>query len=125
MHIDPNQYFYELLTSLNNLSSVDSKIVLSELYEIKYGIFRHDVIKNRPLASVAFHDAEEVIRDSLLENRMKQYNDKSIYDVFKISFLEFMELPTHIIEMLYHVANQINSSKQKQLSAIEDQFHNK
>lgn len=111
------------MTTLSNLNSVDSKIVLSELYEIKYGIFRHDTIKNRPLASVAFHEAEEINRDSLLENFMRQYVEKSIYDIFKISFLDFMELPKDINEMMFHVANEINSKKQKQLSDIESQFN--
>lgn len=54
---------------------------------------------------------------------MRQYDDKGIYNIFKINFLEFMELPKDVIEMMFHVANEINSKKQKQLSDIESQFN--
>jgi hypothetical protein len=53
---------------------------------------------------------------------MRQYHEKSIYDVFKISFIDFMELPKDVVEMLFHIGNEINAKKQKQLSEIESQF---
>lgn len=54
---------------------------------------------------------------------MRQYAEKSIYDIFKISFLDFMELPKDINEMMFHVANEVNSKKQKHLEDIENQFN--
>ncbi len=93
--------------TLPKLSSVDLQIVLYDLYETIYGIYNHvSNNRNRPLASVAFHDSEDFTTGSLLEGSMKNYIEKNIGEFFKISYLEFMELPRDVIELMFEVAGR-------------------
>lgn len=111
------------LAKLPRLDVIDARIVLRDLYEATYGIYRpvSKAIK-RPLSSVAFHDAEMVNVDSLLEDSIRTYASRNVKDHFGLSLVEFMELPRDIAQMLLRIGDEINSKKSSVVSDIEKQL---
>lgn len=90
---------------------------MGDLYDETYGIFNHGLVgATRPLSSVAFHEAENVILNSPLEEALQQYVTNRIYDRFHITVLEFLDLPSDYIELMFKIAQQDT----KQHSAIID-----
>lgn len=120
---------------LPKLSSVDSQIVLSDLYETKFNIFDHAAqsrlpstplgpdYRARPLSSVAFHPAEDINTGSLLEEMMRLYIMRSIHGLFGLNFLEFMSLPKDVIDLMLVVSDEEGVRKQTALNAIENELN--
>ncbi len=95
---------------------------MHDLHDIIYGIFPHNdpnLSKNRPMASVAYHPKEEYCKYTLLDDSMHNYIDKSIYEFFHISYIEYVELPHDIVSMLNEIAMEKINNKQKTISDIE------
>jgi hypothetical protein len=71
------------------------------------------------MASVAFHPCEDVNNGSMLQLAMEKYIDNNIYDLFHLSFLEFMNLPTDITAMMHDLATKAQEKKAEELRAVE------
>ena len=106
------------------MSGVDFKIVISELYESIYGIYRHIGNISRPMASVAFHDAEDFTTNSLLEGAMETYITKSIKDLFGLSFTEYLALPHDIVMSLGDIGLKHIMKKDADISKIKAEIEN-
>lgn len=91
------------------------------MYETEYGIYNHitESSGRRPLASVALHPKEDVNTHSLLEEVMKIYLEQNIGETFKLSLIEFMDLPRDIIDMMLGVSDR-HHSKQTPLPTLPD-----
>jgi hypothetical protein len=99
---------------------------MKDLYETEYGIYNHlRSDKNRPLASVAFHNSEDMTTDNLLRDTINVYVDKNIHDFFHISLIDFLELPLDIIQLLISIASEKKSKKINAIDEIEKEFNKK
>lgn len=125
MDVDPEHYLLDYLRTLPKLNRVDAKIVLGDLYDKTYGIFDHTSVQNRrPLSSVAFHPAEMVNEDSLLEEGMRLYISRNIYEHFKLSWTEFMDLPRDIAQSMLRIADEYNDLKRQSMGQLEQELSN-
>lgn len=114
---------FDVLSKVPKLGPVDYKVVLSDIYESKYGIYNHIGASNRrPLSSVAFHSSENINNGSLLEARMRMYVHKKIRSIFGLSFDEFLDKPRDVMEMLLKIADEENSRMAHNNEEIEEQF---
>lgn len=67
-----------------------------DTYETAFGIRNHSDPNNGPLALVAYNWAEDNGGTSELYERIKQFEERRVGDRFKISLVEFFELPREI-----------------------------
>ncbi len=65
------------------------------------------------------HESEDINDGSLLEEIIRSYAVKRIYETFHISLLEFLELPVDIVQMLFSIAEEEDSKKASELSKLE------
>lgn len=112
------------IAGLPILDSIDSRIVLQELYDSQLGIFDHldPHNKDKPLASISMHEGEEVNSDSLLEEKIRIYVNKSINTLYGLSLVEFLELPREVIDTLITIAGEEESKKAKILAEMKTEF---
>ena len=113
----------ETISKLPRMNSIDGQIVLKDLYESQYHIFDHiGNNNNRPLASVALHPGEEVVKDSLLEEIMRSYILKDIKKITGLSLIEYMDLPPDYIEIIDRLATEEEVKKYQEIKKAEKQF---
>lgn len=99
---------------------------MGDLYDEAYGIFNHGLTgKARPLSSVAFHVAENVVNDSLLEESLQLYETHRIYDHFHITVMEFLDLPSDYIETMIKVAQQSAKQQNNVIDSLERELNKK
>lgn len=104
---------------------MDAKIVLSDLYDKHFGICDHSAIsQQRPLSSVAFHPAEVLNEDSLLEEGMRLYISRNIYEHFKLSWTEFMNMPRDVAQSMIRIAEEYNELKRQSMGKLEHELAN-
>jgi hypothetical protein len=93
-------------------NSVDSQIVLNEYYETFFKLYNHySGDMRRPLASVALHPEEDIIKNSLLEESIKSFYTANIKETFGLNYLEFIDLPKYICEMMVKVGHDLLKKK--------------
>jgi hypothetical protein len=74
------------------LGPVDARLVLSDIYDMEFGIFPHLAAGNsRPLASDESHPAE-ITDDGLLEAKFLEYHQNNIGGYLKMTFQEYLDL---------------------------------
>lgn len=96
------------------------KIAMQDLFETRFGIYNHLSPQGyRPLASVAFHDAEDINQDSRLDDLMDRYHQLNIREYFGLTFVEFLELPTDIVAMMFEKAERWITKKGNDIRDIE------
>lgn len=96
---------------------------MHDLYEDRFNIFPHlSGVKGRPLASVAFHPAENVLKDSMLEEAMRTYVQKGIGEKFKLSLLEFLNLPMDYVGLLLQISDEKGTEAAAELEALKKQL---
>lgn len=102
-----------------NTSVADLRNTMYQIYETEFGVFDHINIKNRPLASVAFMDIEDTLDGSPMDSITRTYASKGIYKLLGINFLDFINLPRDIVELLINVATE----EQKKIQPTLDQLN--
>jgi len=110
----------EAMEKLPKLNSIDTQIVLGDLYERKFGI--RDGVRKSPLESVAFYQPEEYTSTSPLPTFIDQYVKKNIKDLFGLNLVEFLDLTPDILSIVIEVADSHNSKKVNALAEIESEF---
>lgn len=112
---------------LPKFKSVDAAIVLSEFYDMLYKIHNHADL-SRPMSSVAHHDAEEVVKNSRLEQSIKAFAIRNIKDVFGLNYMEYISLPSYVCDILSEVAldalkrkAEMSDEVQKELNSFDQQ----
>jgi hypothetical protein len=106
MDIDSEEFLMAQLQVLPRLNSVDAKLVMTDLYEAKFGIYNHLVNKSRPLASVAMQPCEDINDGSLFSSVASSYHDKKIFDFFHLDLFQFLDLPPDCCEILIDIADK-------------------
>lgn len=104
-------------------------MILSSIYETHSGIYDHSRSHNRPLANVAFHPAEDPIKDSPLFVTISLYAERNILSLFGLDLVEFLQLPSDYCEMLVEIADNVAKRKNKDAEALNKEtaslFENK
>ena len=105
------------------MSSVDAKMAMFDLYETEYGIYNHlDGSTRRPLATVAFHEAESLQASDLLSVSAKIYVSKNIHSLFGLSLFEFLSLTKSDIEILVEISDSELGRKTALMDEMEANF---
>ncbi len=98
-------------------------MILSEFYEVRSGVFNHPAAhKTRPLSTVAFHDAEEVTKGSLLEEALQDYLDLDINNFFGLNVDQYLSLPSDIVQILRRLAEKAMQSKNRTMKSMENEL---
>lgn len=108
---------FELFTNLKirTNTSVESKMLMYELYESTYKIFDHLKPENRkknPFHSISVHPTEENYKSSELRKAIEDYVLLNIKDITNLSLIEFLNLPREYVKMI----NEIAVEKSKKVS---------
>lgn len=107
------------------VKSSSAQIVLRDSYETANRIFNHSSEEGEsdPLALVRLHWSEDTVTGSRLHERMKQFALGNVGKVFNMSFTEFINQPTYVIELMLEVCADENVRKneaaQSALDALE------
>jgi hypothetical protein len=103
-----------------------AELLLREAYDITYGIFDHvkqaqiekkstDVRIKRPLALVEFHPAEDTSGASRFKEAALMFAKLKIHERWGISFLEYLENPHYLNQLLIDAAEELAKSDSKVL----------
>lgn len=114
---------FELFTNLKikTNTSVESKMLMYELYESTYKIFDHlnpDNRKKNPLHSISVHPTEENYKSSEIRKAIEDYSLLNIKDITNLSLIEFLSLPREYVKMI----NEIAADKAKKISLELDEL---
>ena len=116
------------------MSRLNAAQVLSEAYDVTFGIFDHlrqaqieshspGPSGKRPLASVALHPAEAWADEKThMELVFKGFAENQVGDIFKISLLEFLELPVEYAERVMRISKSILARKANQQESQADKM---
>jgi hypothetical protein len=85
------------------LSSIETQLLLRELYDNHFGIARHDN-PARPLSLVALHPKETVGPYSRRDRVYRRFAALGVGDIFKISIKDFLEQPRELVELMFQIA---------------------
>lgn len=102
--VDPNVVILDMLNKFQRVSSsVDAKLIASDVYDTAYGIYNHlapDASLRKPLATVAMYEQEDLTQGNLKRYLMKEYLDAKILTLFGLTFNEFIQQTREEIDMM-------------------------
>lgn len=110
-----------VMNQVKKMSRVEAKMVLPMLYETQYQIFDHVRESNKPMASVAYHDAYDTYKDSLFNDLVYRYEENGIHDVYHMGFLEYINLPKTVTLQLDEQARWVRQRRDKALQDAKKQ----
>lgn len=94
-----------ICTPTETLNPVDAKVFMSDMFDMRYGIYNH--IKDKhPLSTVMLHQRDDFITESLLFKTIEKYRKYKIADMYNISLHEFMDLPPYVVEFILSTAEE-------------------
>lgn len=104
-HQDEPSQLDTLLRELPAVRPTAAEYIARTSYQTEYGIYDHERLHgHQPLAVVAMHPKEDVIEGGPLFTHIRRYHSHQIYKQFGVSLTEFLELPLHVVELLYAMA---------------------
>ena len=103
------------------MSRVEAKMILPMLYETKYGIFDHVRASDKPMASVMYHDAYDTYKDSLFNDLVFRYEENGIFEVYHMTFLEYINLPKTVTLQLDEQARKVRKRRDDALKQAQQQ----
>lgn len=109
---------------ISKLNSVTAEIVMRDLYRTHYGIFDHSVNSNRnPLSSSLLHESERFDYEGKLEGLFKSYLDKQVNELFKMSLLDYLKLPSYMSGIIRKICDSELTKKTSILNNIENSLN--
>lgn len=101
-------------------------IILTEFYQTVTGIYnQYSGDNSRPLASVAVHPNTDVISYSPLYESLNTFDIKNIKEIFGLNYLEYIELPTYVCEIMASIALERAKAKSNMTKDIVKELENK
>jgi hypothetical protein len=93
-----------LLEELPAVRPTVAEILALSAYQTEYGIYNHQAPDHtRPLALVAMHPKEDVLEGGPLFSHIRRYHQHQIQQHFRLSLVEFLELPPYLVDLLYDI----------------------
>lgn len=118
--IDGNGFTQERIEALRKHvhHPVVGQLAMIEAYETRFGILDHDseMAKADSLALVRMNEAEEPVRFSPFEERIRHFAEKEIHKHFGLSLTELLDYPRHIVNLIYEVAEDIQKEEYRRTS---------
>lgn len=74
------------------------QVLLSQAYDMTYGLFDYDANPNRPLAAVSVLPSEDLSYRSARQLRLKQYTANRVLELTGINWLDFLSCPRDMVE---------------------------
>lgn len=108
-----------MVSKLPRLSRVDAQIVMSDYYDVRFGLFNHAESKARPLSSVAMFPCENYTERAPLYDAYKEYAERNYKEIWGLSVKEFLDLPQYIVRMMRSITVDIMASKESAISEVE------
>jgi hypothetical protein len=126
MLVDIERILIDTIQKLPSLNPVDSRLVLSDVYETSYKLHNH-LIKNksRPLVSIAMHEAEDIDKGGDLEEAIKSFAKRNVKETFGLNFLEYLNQPRHVCNLLSEAALEELKLKNQAMKNVTDGLENK
>lgn len=125
-NVDFDDFILNEVSKINlpKINSVTADIVMRDLYRTKYNIFNHIQSNNvNPLSSVMLHEAERFDYEGKLESLFKGYVDKQVNDVFKMSLMEYIKLPSYVSRIIRKMCDGELTKKSNILNNIENSLN--
>ncbi len=108
------------------VKGVEKQIILTTMYETVFGVFNHVKLgHSKPMASVALHEAEDTNTLDALRSTMLNYVRNDIKELFGMSFLEYVALPSIIVSELNETSVIARKEKSELLSNAMSGLDNK
>ncbi len=96
---------------------------MSEFYDTLVKIYNHYSGDNsRPLATVALHPQEDLIKHGLLDESIRNFPLRNIKETFGLNYLEFMNLPSYVCEIMTEVAREELKRKATMAQGIQSEL---
>lgn len=86
---------------------------MTEMYDIKFGIYNH-IANKHPLGSVLLHKAEDTSTRSLTYSVIDKYRKFDVYSVYRISLVEFLSLPPDIVKKILEDCEEVPRKQAKE-----------
>lgn len=74
--------------------------ILSQAYDITYGLYDHNSEKAHPFATSLLHEGERLDYRSPLQLRLKEYRSRQVKDITGLNFDEFLNRPRDEVETI-------------------------
>ncbi len=107
----------------NTLTSVESQLLLRELYENHFKIAQHNN-PARPMSLVAMQPKETIGPYSRMMRLYKRFASLKVGELFHISITEFLELPRERVEMMFEIAEEKSTAEDRNNEKIQRQLDN-
>lgn len=102
----------------NKISLIEAKKLLTRIYETKFRIYDHFNPGKSPFADVLAHDFTDAVYTGLYSERAEQFAENKIYEIFGMSFDEFLNKPRHKVEILLRSAEKMLKKKSEILTGL-------
>ena len=102
----------------STLSSIETQLLLRELYDNHFGIARHDN-PARPLSLVALHPKETVGPYSRRDRVYRRFAALGVGDIFKMSIKEFLGHSRDEVELMFQIAEDKSVLEDRKNSDIQ------
>lgn len=113
-----------MIERLPKASLIDAKIAMYDMYEYHFGIFNHADAKDRPLASVAFHEAENYTERTVYYDALLEFAEGGFYEIWGLNVQEFLNLPTYVTKMMKEVTREVLQRKSKVVDEVRANMEN-
>lgn len=105
--------------------SINGELMTRMLYDIDYGIFDHRAkSRERPMAAVAMHPAENIIEGSMQYEVIRNYHRFNINKVFSMSLFDYLELPVNVYHLINDMAQSDAMMKAKDMETLNKELGN-
>jgi hypothetical protein len=94
-------------------NSVETKLMLLENYDIHFGIFDHNLYKDRPYSLIEMHEAERFDLVNPLYEIIERFAQKEVVKHFGLSLTEFLELPRDEVLKIFEICDKIHEADNK------------
>lgn len=119
--INFDDFILKNVSKLPKLNSVSSEIVMRDLYKKHYGIFNNSPNTNiNPLSSSMMHEVEKFDYEGKIEGLFRNYLDKQVNELFKLSLLDYLKLPSYMSGIIRKICDSELTKKSAILNNIEN-----
>jgi hypothetical protein len=105
-------------TGRNTLTSIESQLLLLELYDRHFEIAKHDT-PLRPMSLVGLHPKETVGQFSRRHRVFRRFAALGIGDLFNISINEFLNQSREDVELMFEIAEDKTIQEDRKNSEIK------
>lgn len=102
------------------MSLIEAKIVMTEAYESRFGIFNHmsEEAKQRPLASVAMFPSENTTDRGLFYDAAMEFSRNNYREIWGYTLSEFLSMPQWKVKMIRDITQEVLQSRVKAIDGL-------